>query len=518
MSGSLPLIAGWCLELGLLTAALAGLSRLAASRAILGLTLASFALRVAIGETLYAVSAGRLPFLPQYQMDGGFWRFGYDAFITDVQAQTIFQLGGGTRLGALHAALSASSSGIAAATGVVPGTILLNSFTRLIAIVYALFGFSQSQGLLVVAAAAAACVPLAYLTGRSLELGRAGAAGAAFVVAAWPSSYIWSSVVLKDTLQWLGIFLMAAGVTAFFARLRHGFAWRPLLAPLGLAVAGELVAAQVRDYTTPLWLASIVAGAVVLLAATRSQAIGRRAAACLVLLGAIALASLTGDVGKIAQRAAELAAPAPSQASAPASPASVPASGTSLEQPGGAAEASGAPPAAAGQAVCPPIKTLYSARRGFQYSEAASQIDPGVDPVSCLQVIEFAPRALDLAFVAPPPGEWLASSNATGARVATGIDLVALWLLLPGLLASVIMTCRRPSPGFVTLLVFVVLLGFALGFAITIFGALFRLRLQFLLPASVLSMAGWLGIARASAGLRQQALVKRQDVGAHPFG
>src|SRR5690348_8767109 len=70
---SVSLAVGWCAELCPVVIALATLNRLARDRIVTLVTFLSLGLRVLIGETLYWVSALRLPFLTKDQLPGGAW-------------------------------------------------------------------------------------------------------------------------------------------------------------------------------------------------------------------------------------------------------------------------------------------------------------------------------------------------------------------------------------------------------------------------------------------------------------
>ncbi|MGH2363224.1 MAG: hypothetical protein ACRDHX_01060, partial [Chloroflexota bacterium] len=153
---------------------------------------------------------------------------------------------------------------------------------------------------------------------------------------------------------------------------------------------------------------------------------------------------------------------------------------------------------------CAILRPLLDARTGFDNSGGASLIDSTLQFHSCLEVLAYAPRALELTFLNPTPNLWLHPGGSTGAaRYLSALDALLLWLLLPGLTVGVVHAVVRPTAMRIALAVFVVLLGFALGFAVSNFGTLFRLRLEVILPATILAVEGWaLILAWLAARLR----------------
>ncbi|MHB8620075.1 MAG: hypothetical protein ACYDAG_10995 [Chloroflexota bacterium] len=119
-------------------------------------------------------------------------------------------------------------------------------------------------------------------------------------------------------------------------------------------------------------------------------------------------------------------------------------------------------------------------------------MDPGQKFPTCSAVFAYAPRAFALTFLDPTPRQWFQPGGSTGdARYLAAVDAVMLWLVLPGLLVGLLHAIYRPKAVRVALAVYVVVLGFALGFAVTNFGTLFRLRLEVILPAVILAADGW---------------------------
>jgi len=572
------LVIAWIAEAGVLIALLTRLARLVRVRSVLVLTLSSFALRIAVGEALYFVSVLHLPVLQRLQLPGGFWTFGYDGWLADGRAHFVYQYAGYSRPGTLRTIAINHPFVISYDLAGHPNLLLLTSFERLLTALYTVLGFNPSVGLLLVAAAAAACIPLAYLTAVSLGSSARSATLAAAVVGFWPSSLLWSGMLLKDSLQWFGVFALTAGCTWFFSRAAANVERRALVEPSILVLLGALVMALFRDYAAAAWLLGIILAAAIFVL-QRGQ--GARAPALelttallsLLLVAVIPWGDLAGTIRQLPKNAHDIPAmirtlgeragtAAFSDAGSSTDPAAsdLPVASPNSESPaptvppeykcdagvlcgrytpdevvgaasrtvGGGYEriiragvAKGYDPmdshvlnAETRQTIinyidgggdttplptpepdtnpCPPLHPLVHARYGFRTSQAGSQTDSDVVFSNCLDVLAYVPRALELTFLAPLPNEWLHQSQGVGGlRAFTPLDTLLLWLLMPGLLVGFARGLRHLVPGSVLLMVYILALGLGLGFVVTIFGTLFRLRLQVVLPAVVLSVSGW---------------------------
>lgn len=134
----------WLIEVALLVALLIWCVRALRDRTLLLLTLASFGLRLGIGEALYVASVLRLPVLRSLQVPGGFWAFGLDAIGYDAGAKSV----------------------MASVThGHVPHAPA-QSFDWIAGAIYTVFGPNPSQVLAFNADCTAAYLPLAYLIAR----------------------------------------------------------------------------------------------------------------------------------------------------------------------------------------------------------------------------------------------------------------------------------------------------------------------------------------------------------------
>src|SRR5947209_7369637 len=106
MSIDLDLVLGACIEAAIIVPALIVLARLARRRAVVWLTVGSFVLRVTIGEALYVVSVLKLPLLIDLQLPDGFWKFGYDGWLSNNRANTVLEFVDDSRIAALRSVLT----------------------------------------------------------------------------------------------------------------------------------------------------------------------------------------------------------------------------------------------------------------------------------------------------------------------------------------------------------------------------------------------------------------------------
>ena len=445
------LVARWLLELTLLSVLLAAALKAVNQRSISLITAASFGLRIVLGQALYLVSLLSLPVAQSLQTPGGFWQFSTDAPVYHEE-------------------------GVAAAHVLVgQGTTysgLIHPFSWVIGGTYVLFGATPSAVLLLNALFAAACVPLAYLAARWSDLSNRGATIVAAIVAFWPSSFAWSSQLLRDPLQWLAIFSLLASA-AFLLRACA----RPATASgrgLALASVAALLAAGLTAwlrgaYESPAWVLAVTLGTVL-------------------------------QVSLLAWRAARNPPGDPTQSKTSWARRGVPAALLIVAVVVGSLPATGTiqdevtPSAAAPEVVtsCRPFRSLIGARAFYIQSGGGSLIDVPAQFASCQDVLAYVPRALALALLAPFPRDWLRPGTATGnAARFSAIDAALLWLLFPGLAAGLVRAIWRPAGTELVLAIYAVVLAFVLGFAVANFGTLFRLRLQIILPAILLAVPGW---------------------------
>jgi len=148
---------------------------------------ASYLLRSAIAVFLFVASAYRLPVLPSLQLEEGFWRFARDAL-------------------SYHAhALNLLDNGLK--TGWIDGYFAVDLFSGLLAWSYWLFVPHPLVGIILNIWAATGMALLAFAIGKQFEKSTARGLLSALFVAFWPSTLIWSSQLLRDTLSLFFLFL-----------------------------------------------------------------------------------------------------------------------------------------------------------------------------------------------------------------------------------------------------------------------------------------------------------------------
>ncbi|MHB8620175.1 MAG: hypothetical protein ACYDAG_11515 [Chloroflexota bacterium] len=499
MSGPLGLIA----ELLLTTVGVLLIARTPRNRALFVITTLSYVGRVVLGLALFIISLERVPVLTAQQYPGGFWAIAADAVLYDHDARGI--------LAFLHG-------------GALPQGV--RSFSWIVAGLYAAFGMDPAVGAVFSAAMAALCVPLTFQLARTIGSGDRGACFAAALVAFWPSSFAWSSFVLKDSLQWLALLMIltaAAGLLAAAEAIAASS--RKLLRLSGAALVGSALSSWQRGLlVTPILLVGVF-GSTVFSVVRYSTWRRRRALIPYAALGlAVGLGSLSmqadlyiyqptiaASAGEIGSMLAMLkswkplqpsGAPAPTPLSSPflGSPPAAkrppnPRPGASLP-PGHQAASEAAQPAGP---PCAPATTLLAVRGAFIQAGGASLVDRNVPFDSCRDVLAYAPRAFELTFLSPLPAQWAATTGSLGSlRAITALDAIPLWLLSPGLIVGAVVAVLKPARGRSFLLLFLLLLGFLLPVAVPNYGSFFRLRLMAIFPAVVLSTYGWeslLGVA-----------------------
>ena len=490
-------------ELLILGASLWAFARRMGSRPLVLLTLGSFSVRWVVGELLYLISYFQLPLLQDLQFDRGFWRFGLDAWQYQRHA-----------VGAM-----------AVLTGHVAAPPYLPGIGWLIGALYLITGPNPQFALPILAFAAAAGVPLAWLIATKIGQSERGALLSAGLLAFWPSSMAWSGQLMQDAVRWLGLLLVFAGVaTAIRSPLtqerqnKWGFAAVTLGAVLTAWLGGK--------YAT-LPLVFVLLCGLALQLALRRHNLRRRALDAVLLLACVIAGSfpaygyVTGEINRLVIGLDRVAGarvegkPAPGDSTTPATagpaggaPAAKgkPAPGDSTT-PATAGPAGGAPAAPALPSsqfpewnllpvdphdACAPIAPLLGARLGFTNTPGPSTIDASVTFRSCWDVLAYAPRALELSLITPLPFVWSPTGGSVGeaARFAV-LDGLLLLVLMPGFIVAVPRALGGPRAGSAALVLHVVLMAFIFGFVSDNFGTLFRLRLQAVLPMAVLAVGGW---------------------------
>lgn len=458
---SFSLSAGWFLELLLGVILLLAFARWSGSKAVLGLELASFGIRLVLGEALYAISLLGLPFLKSQQIGGGFWTFAPDAH--RYQADALL-------------ALTAMNGG--------PRSADILDFPWLLAALYRVFGADPSQGLLLNAILAAGCIPLVYMTMRWAGAGSRPAVAAAGIVGFWPSTFAWSSQLLKDPALWFALFALLAGC-AYLMRLDGKPMVSRLLAAAAVVTCSQLLSAWLRGgaYANPVVLVAAATGMTVLVIANWHKQRLRALLSVAVLAVALALGNITA--GQSVSTAAGMGiAVAEGGVSTVLAPADVKTSAVSPFLP------SGLWSAAQARNACRPVGSLLAYRYGFYNTPGDSQLD--VQPFfSCGDVLAYLPRAFELSFLYPTPDLWFRKDALTSTQGLVALDGIGLWLLFPGICVAALTTLARPKPFNFMLVAYTIVFGLLLGLIVANYGALARLRLVVSLPSALIAVQGW---------------------------
>lgn len=220
---------------------------LAVARALRGgpwvtrILFASYALRVTLAVALYLISAWHLPILPSLHLNDGFWLISRDAQAYHlVGTQVADSFSWGTELPSFKFFGEAD-------------------FFFVIGFLYRVIGSHPLYVPLVNATLWTGILGLVYWLGRCFN-GRAAGAMAVVFVAAWPSTYIWSGQVMKDTLVlFLLLAVLAALTTAFERSLTRGQAVALWTAVVPLA----FLLVRLRFYIVPITIVAL-AGVVLL--------------------------------------------------------------------------------------------------------------------------------------------------------------------------------------------------------------------------------------------------------------
>jgi hypothetical protein len=465
-----------------------------------------YLVRAALALGLYAVSLWHLPVLGPVQLGGGFWLFAPDASYFDAYAR---------------GAAAAIAGRIA-----LPYVYGSPEFPLLVTGVYALVG---AHPLLIVwlnLLFATLTVILGYRVTRHFAPA-SSARTTAVLLALWPSAILWSTQLLKDTLE---TFLILAFIWGFIEATRRrgsrdGRAWTGHLTAsialllalrfrhyVGLLLLGSaliVVAVQcgVDVYRRVYWplrqagiFVALILGATAAAAAIPVENLGKPVDP---LPGLTRLAAAMASSGDVEGALWELRIAAAVRLKSVADPAALDRAARAelrelVERQGPSRDATPpAPsvPSSASSAAPVPLEglarvlstlgpsTLSDVRAGFQGSTAGR-----VDGASLVRAM---PGALAVTFVSPNPWSDDGGTGATGVFRTLAMGEVAITLVLVSFAAVGAVRLWRIDWG-ITLFIalFSVALAAALGYAVPVIGILFRLRLAAVLPLTILAGSG----------------------------
>jgi len=414
--------------------------------------LTAYGLRCAFAVLLFGVSAYQLPVFQDLQLGEGFWAFAPDSRTYHRHAVRIADaLQAGTEIPPL---LDTSGEPVPSR----------RDFFLFTAFLYRVFGAHALYVPLLNAAFWSAVSILSYGLARRMSGQEAGLI-ATLLVSFWPSTYIWSSQILKDSLVIFLLVLAFALVTSFWnEQRRKGVA---ALVPLVLVA---FLLAGLRDYLVPIFVVAI--GGAVLAAACRRQG-ARVARGCILMALLAAVFVLARSVDPIS-----FFSPSRSSISEPAD------AGQPLEL-------------EAGLDFLVSMFTLDQLTHPHEQNERLVLLIKreglGFDGFGVLMA--SIPRGVATAMFVPFPWDWFSPPGDTGVfRKIAGIEVALLIALAPFFAIAMVNAARFGSSDVWLFLAYVGVMATALGISVTnlptmgdyVDGTLFRLRLQFVVPMFIL--------------------------------
>lgn len=438
-------------------------ARATRNRQVCEVVLLSFLLRALLGISLYLISYMHWPVGESLQLGGGFWTFGVDAIGYD-------------RYG--HRLLSALTHGEPLAY---PGTAI--EYYLVLAGVYGLLGSHPLCGIVLNGWLGAANALLAYLIGRRLFLEPRRALVGAGLVAFWPSSMIWSAQLLKDSL---GNFLVFGVLSVAILAIqedptRRAGRVRWVLYCLALTLV-MWAASRLRYYVgTVFSLGALVAfGTATGLILLRRRSLWRAVPYLGVLVAIVSGTLLAREIkpsriffpAQVGEDEQHVGHPQD------------PVQGWHVEGPRLLNHA-----AAVAYDMTPTRMSHF--REGFVSTGGRSVIDAQVNVSGLKQLLAYVPRALTIGFLAPFPWQWFdRQGGAGGMRALAGIEMVLVYLLVPAMVMGLWRLVKEGQTGGWFLITVLLLAVISLSIVVANVGALFRLRLQFLLPWLVVAACG----------------------------
>lgn len=440
------------------------LVRLAGGGRVLTVTLlVSYSLRVTLALILYLVSAYEVPIFHSIQLPGGFWRFGGDAVWYHANGVRVAEM---LRLGPTLPQVMVGDE---------PSLVSHGDFSYVVAMIYWVFGVHPLYVPLLNAILWIVIALLGYVMARRIHGEGAGRVAAA-LMSFWPSAFVWSSQILKDSLT------IALLMLVFYLVIRaleeRGRAVLPVALLLGstlffLALLRFHVAAM-------LFLAAVLSCGYVVITGRAWN----RLMLALVLIGLLGvpvlLSRFVDPFYLVVQARLDVAATTPA----------------------GAQPVNGVTPTAKPieslrerwiQDVMESTHSLYhniyslellnEKRRGYAGSVGASNVWADVQFRHAWDIVAFLPRGLTLALYAPFPWDWFTPGRETGAlKVFAGVETLLMVILTPFVLVGVVRAMRSRRMDACLLVIFSVMLIVSLALTVTNVGTLFRYRLQALIP------------------------------------
>lgn len=424
--------------------------------------LVSYSLRVALALMLYLVSAYDVPIFHSIQLPGGFWLFGGDAVGYHANGVRIVEM---LRLGPTLPQVMVGDE---------PSLVSHDDFSYVVAMIYWVFGIHPLYVPLLNAVLWIVIALLGYAMARRIQGEGAGRVAAA-LVSFWPSAFVWSSQILKDSLT------IALLMLVFFLVIRVWEERGRAVLPVALLLGSTLfLLALLRFHVAAmLLLAAVLSCGYVVITGWAWKRL-MRALALIGLLGVpVLLSRFVDPFYLVVQARLDVAATTPA----------------------GAQPVNGVTPTAKPieplrerwiQAVTKSAHSIshtYSLelldykRRGYADSVGASNVWADVQFRHGWDMVAFLPRGLALALYAPFPWDWFTPGRDTGAlKVFAGVEVLLMVILTPFVLVGIVRAMRSRRMDACLLMIFSVMLIVSLALTVTNVGTLFRYRLQGLIP------------------------------------
>jgi tetratricopeptide (TPR) repeat protein len=240
------------------------------------IVLGSFALRACLGIGLFYASLWQLPILESLQIDGGFWAFAPDGKGYHDTTEAAL-------------ALLANDLPPPQALGLGEG-----HYNYILLVLYALLGPHPLNAIILNCWLGAATAVFAYLIGQKLG-GTRGARISAVMVTIWPSTFLWSTQILKDPVVIFFSFAIAWIVVKALVESANQESYKSVQQLLGISVSLLLLTVGLLVLNLYVPIALIMAGIGVMLPVSVYQLLTpstRRSSVVLIALSLALLAAL----------------------------------------------------------------------------------------------------------------------------------------------------------------------------------------------------------------------------------
>jgi hypothetical protein len=418
-----------------------------------------FFIHVVFTTILFAASYLELPLLPSLQLGGGFWAFAPDANGYHLRALGIID--------AIRTGQNVSVSGPAAAYGV------------LVAGIYVIFGSLPLNAVLVNCWFVVATALLAYMLAARVGSDVRGRYGSLFVVACWPSGFVWASQVLRDSSA---LFLTFAALTSIVLIVRARSIKR--FAAFGATgLIATLALTAMRNYAGWLVLAAILVPLAAAIAGIFPRDRIRQTASALLLAG---LAVFIGSGPRFWTEVDQNMAAANALPAAPARESAVTRARESAPAPAASFDL---------EATLRLVPRSFEQKRRELLKGSNATIDSDANVTTWTRLLTFLPKGTANALFAPYPWDVRVGASTGVFKLFAILETLLVIALFPALVFGVVATLKsRTAAAAVPLMFGLFMLPFV-GVLIPNVGSLVRLRSQAILPLFTVAFAnGGIGI------------------------